>query len=313
MTKRELIALSVLICATAFAQESKQLTYTEEKALEASKMIKEFQAEMDAFGKTIDETRVREDLKKFGEPDETEVRFKQIQFPLMKAVKPLENLHFKFTVQTGGYTASDLIPAIIDPITDELLGFCIIKRKDTINGVTKETYATLGGFHEYGLTYAQNGAKEALEEAQIEVPISTIKFVGLYDDPKRDPRQHISSLAFTGATFDVPKITAEAREVYVWTADQIRAIPNDQWFGKDHRQIALDAIKTFEANEDEIRAALETAMPRAMVKNIKALPAAAPAIAPAPQAVAAQQAAKNRRQGRTCNTRGCQRRANRRR
>lgn len=275
MAKRIVIALSALVCVDISASMPKSRTYTEEKATEASNIIKKFQADMDAFGKTVDKTRINEDLKLFGEPDETEVRFKQIQFPLMKAVKPLEELHFKFTVQTGGYTASDIVPAVIDPLTDELLGFCIIKRKDTINGVTKETYATLGGFHEYGLTYAENGAKEALEEAQIGVPLSTIVFVGLYDDPKRDARQHVSSLAFTGATFDMPQLTAEARAVYVWTADEIRAIPNDQWFGSDHRQIALDAIQAFKANEDAIRAALNTAKPRSTVASApKAAPVA---------------------------------------
>lgn len=280
MTKRTLLALSALISTQAFASQPK-LSYLDEKVNEASGIVNEFETKMKAFATGLNKKQIETDFAALDE-HELEVlfektRFKQIQGPLMKAMEGFEPLKFKLTVQTGGYTASDIVPAVIDPLTDKLLGFCIIKRKDTINGVTKETYATLGGFHEYGLTYAENGAKEALEEAQIDVPLATIAFVGLYDDPKRDPRQHVSSLAFTGATFDMPQKTAEAREVHIWTADQIRAIPNNQWFGSDHKQIALDAIQVFKANEAQIRAALNKAKPRS---TVEAAPEAAPAPTP---------------------------------
>lgn len=311
MLKRKIIIFSLSAFLANFTVKAVSERYSEKKASEASQIIKNFQNEMDAFGRSIDKNMVDQDLKTLGELDETEVRFKQIQFPLMKAIKPLENIDIKLTVQTGCYTASDIVPAIIDPITEDVLGFCIIKRKDTINGVTKETYATLGGFHEYGLTYAQNGAKEALEEAQINIPLATIKFVGLYDDPKRDARQHIASLAFTGATFDMPKVTAEAREVYVWTADQIRATSNEKWFGKDHRDIALNAIAVFEKNKDEIMTALNNAMSRDSVKS-PSEPATqsirASQLTPA-QSVTAKKAIKNQQKPKKCKGRYCRNRS----
>lgn len=268
MIRYFVLPIALMISSSAFAMMStlgaeNSPTYLNEKLAEARDIIQDFKTKMGAFATTVDKERIKAEIHTYGEPDETKVRFMQFQLPLMQSLKGLEPLGFKFTVQTGAFTASDVVPAIIDPITNELLGFCVIKRKDTINGVTKETYATIGGFHEYGLTYAQNAAKEASEEAELNIPVSTMRLAGLFDDPKRDKRQHVASFAFVGATYDTPKPTVEAHQVLVLSPEEIMAIPKGEWFASDHGDIAQAAIATFKANEADIRVALEAATPRA--------------------------------------------------
>lgn len=232
------------------------LSYTKQKIKEANNLIIDFKNKMDMWGKGIDKTLI--DPKKI---DETKDRFMQLQLPLMQAVKPLEELkEVKFTIQTGAFTATDVVPAVIDRKTGDVKGFIIIKRSDKQkDGSFKETYATIGGFHEYGLTCAQNSAKEAEEEVLVNIPVETMKFAGLFDDPMRDPRQHVMSIAYTGATYDDPQKTDEAREVLVVTEANL---PVGPWFASDHRDIAQAAIKTFNANKDAIIAALKAANPK---------------------------------------------------
>lgn len=253
------ITFTSLACCPALSVAETAHPYTQAKVNEAKAIINEFKDKMTEFAATVDQEEIKKEVQANGEPDETKTRFLPLQLPLMKAVDATTNavkeLGYKMTVQTGAFTATDVVPAVIDRETGELKGFCIIKRRDkNKQGEWVETYATIGGFHEYGLTYAQNGAKEAKEEAELNVPVSTMKLAGVFDDPKRDARQHVASIAYVGATYDMPKETPEARQVLVVKPEEL---PEGPWFASDHGVIVKACIEMYKKNEAEIIAALK--------------------------------------------------------
>ncbi|MFO7872308.1 MAG: NUDIX hydrolase [Candidatus Undinarchaeales archaeon] len=61
----------------------------------------------------------------------------------------------------------------------------------------KGNWALPGGFVEYGETVEQAAIRELKEETGIEVELEGI--LGVYSDPKRDPRGHIISVVFFGS------------------------------------------------------------------------------------------------------------------
>ncbi len=67
----------------------------------------------------------------------------------------------------------------------------LIRRK---NPPFKNSYALPGGFVDVGETVEDACIREAFEETNIKVKI--IKQIGVFSDPKRDPRGHIVSVAF---------------------------------------------------------------------------------------------------------------------
>ena len=71
----------------------------------------------------------------------------------------------------------------------------LIKRK---NPPFKNGYALPGGFVDVGETVEDACIREALEETNIKVKI--IKLIGVFSDPKRDPRGHTVSVAFLCGT-----------------------------------------------------------------------------------------------------------------
>jgi len=222
--------------------------YLLDKLSQANGLVTKFAADMKDFSDEVDKSQIE------GVLDETKHRFLQLQLPLMKAVAGLEKLGVKLTVQTGCFTATDVVPVVIDFETGEVKGFTIIKRRDkNKEGQMVETYATIGGFHEYGLSYAENGAKEAFEETTQHILKPTMVLVGVYDSPTRDARQHVASIAYVGATYDMPRVTQEAHEVLVLKPSEI---PDGPWFASDHSRIVMDAIETFEANESFIKGVL---------------------------------------------------------
>lgn len=78
-------------------------------------------------------------------------------------------------------------PVIIMP-GDQLV---LIKRK---NPPFQGEYALPGGFVDVGETTEQACIREAFEETNINVKI--VKLIGVYSDPKRDPRGHTVSIAY---------------------------------------------------------------------------------------------------------------------
>ncbi len=67
----------------------------------------------------------------------------------------------------------------------------LIRRK---NPPFKNSYALPGGFVEIGESVEDACIREAYEETNIKVKI--VKLIGVFSDPKRDPRGHIVTVAY---------------------------------------------------------------------------------------------------------------------
>lgn len=82
-------------------------------------------------------------------------------------------------------------------LTVDTIIFCendsvvLIRRK---NPPYKNSWALPGGFVEYGETVESAAKREAEEETGLKVVLEGI--VGVYSDPKRDPRGHVISICF---------------------------------------------------------------------------------------------------------------------
>ena len=68
-------------------------------------------------------------------------------------------------------------------------GVVLIRRRNEPPG-----WALPGGFVDYGETVEQAAVREAREETGLDVQLYGL--LGVYSDPKRDPRQHTMSVVF---------------------------------------------------------------------------------------------------------------------
>jgi 8-oxo-dGTP diphosphatase len=85
----------------------------------------------------------------------------------------------------------------------------------------KGYYALPDGFVEIGETVEQACRRELLEETTIMV--GRLHLIGVYSDPKRDPRGHSCSVAFMA---QVARATAKAgddAEAAQWVAEEVSA------------------------------------------------------------------------------------------
>jgi 8-oxo-dGTP diphosphatase len=109
----------------------------------------------------------------------------------------------------------------------------LVKRK---NPPFKGKYALPGGFVEIGETVEAAALRELQEETGIKGKIVTL--IGVYSDPKRDPRGHTVSSAFLVR----PKTTK-----VVGGDDAASAAFVEAWQGLklafDHNRIVADALK----------------------------------------------------------------------
>ncbi|HEY7459641.1 MAG TPA: NUDIX hydrolase [Xanthobacteraceae bacterium] len=99
-------------------------------------------------------------------------------------------------------------------------------------------YALPGGFIEYGETVEQAAARELVEETGL---VSTrLTLIGVYSDPKRDPRGHVVSVAYLAAVthYDAKPGDDAVRAEFVanWRSESLAF---------DHDRIARDAWAVF--------------------------------------------------------------------
>lgn len=85
----------------------------------------------------------------------------------------------------------------------------MVRRK---NEPFKGLLALPGGFINEGETAEDAARREALEETSLE--IEPIEILGVYSDPKRDPRKHVMSVVFVGiVTGGTERAGDDAREI----------------------------------------------------------------------------------------------------
>jgi len=110
----------------------------------------------------------------------------------------------------------------------------LVKR---LNEPYKGYWALPGGFVEYGETVEQAAIREAKEETGLNVEI--LALVGVYSDPKRDPRGHVISIAFLATTVGGElRAATDAKEVKAFS---INELPDKLAF--DHAIILRDSLE----------------------------------------------------------------------
>ncbi|MCK4531902.1 MAG: NUDIX hydrolase [Candidatus Aenigmarchaeota archaeon] len=110
----------------------------------------------------------------------------------------------------------------------------LVKRKfDPFAGY----YALPGGFVEYGETAEEACVREALEETGLKVEIE--KIIGVYSDPKRDPRGHVISIVFLCKQIggELAKETKETKEAKSFARQELKKTR----LAFDHEKILKDA------------------------------------------------------------------------
>jgi 8-oxo-dGTP diphosphatase len=82
-------------------------------------------------------------------------------------------------------------PIAVDALIIQDGSIVLIKRK---NPPFQNCWALPGGFVEIGETVENSCIREAKEETNLDIEIT--RLIGIFSDPKRDPRGHIVSAAF---------------------------------------------------------------------------------------------------------------------
>jgi 8-oxo-dGTP diphosphatase len=125
-------------------------------------------------------------------------------------------------------------------------GIVLIERRNPPFG-----YAIPGGFAEYGLSFAQNARKEALEETGLDL-------VFLHDEerpflvkssPDRDPRGHITSNTYLARGYGVLRAGDDAKNAYLFTLPEVKRLIERQELAFDHAEILSTYLRYKEGRE----------------------------------------------------------------
>lgn len=112
-------------------------------------------------------------------------------------------------------------------------GLLLIRRKFP---PFKGRYALPGGFVEIGETVETAAARELHEETGLRC--KSLRLVGIYSDPKRDPRRHTVSVAFLVQIAGKKPQAGDDADAAEFVADWHR-----KTLAFDHNKIVTDALK----------------------------------------------------------------------
>ncbi len=133
-----------------------------------------------------------------------------------------------FTPKTP-YLTTDGIIEIYEGSTFK--GIVLIERRNEPKGL-----ALPGGFVDVGESVEDALKREMQEETNLDVEIE--KLLGVYSNPKRDPRFHTASVVFIAKAKGQPKGGDDAKEAKLYTPEEI---PMDQLVF-DHGDILKDYL-----------------------------------------------------------------------
>ncbi len=122
-------------------------------------------------------------------------------------------------------------------VKDESDKILLIKRK---HDPFKEFWALPGGFLDYGKeTLEHAGVRELREETCLKTEEKYLRLIGVYSDPKRDPRGHVIAHAYEVTKHSgIEKAADDAKELGWFSLD---SLPN---LAFDHDKILEDYIKS---------------------------------------------------------------------
>jgi len=115
---------------------------------------------------------------------------------------------------------------------DKFQGIVFIQRLNPPYGI-----ALPGGFVDIGESVEDALLREMKEEVSLDVKIESL--LGIYSNPKRDPRFHTTSAVYICKAYGEPKAADDAKEVYMYSLDEI---PFDKLVF-DHAEIMRDFLK----------------------------------------------------------------------
>ena len=98
----------------------------------------------------------------------------------------------------------------------------LVRRK---NPPFKDQFALPGGFVEIGETTEKAAIRESKEESGLDIEI--IKLLGVYSDPKRDPRGHTVSVCYLAKGSGNLKAGSDAKETGLFGLNEIPELAFD--------------------------------------------------------------------------------------
>ena len=123
------------------------------------------------------------------------------------------------------------VDGIIKIFNPNFRGIVLIKRKNPPLG-----FALPGGFVDYGEKVEDALKREMKEETNLDIEIE--RLLGIYSNPKRDPRLHTASAVFICRASSFPKAGDDAKEAFVFKLEEI---PWDRLVF-DHKKILEDFL-----------------------------------------------------------------------
>jgi 8-oxo-dGTP diphosphatase len=133
-------------------------------------------------------------------------------------------------------------PAMARPETPALTADCVVfDSQDRVLLIRRGRppfegdYALPGGFVEVGETVEDACRRELKEETGIEV--RELKLVGVYSDPKRDPRGHTCSVAYLAQVATAKPTAGDDAAAAEWVEDW-----RSEKLAFDHADIIADAV-----------------------------------------------------------------------